>query len=449
MIDYVLTELIPLARMSMDERLWFSMLLVWICYEWFRAIRSQERMAIWQPRLLLAAIFFYYCVLGPVHAFQEGSFSDRGVNLRYVFSSGWTGAVVAAVAFCAGDVWSRASQGVLGSPRFRTITDCWWVGFRIFAVGILLYATVVGLRFFSQLNPFSVRDTSWVGYTVDYGAFRNYAGYGLNVAFVGCGLMFASSTRRQILLTLSSFFVLIAVSTTIGFRYRILVLVIMVAAIVVSGARRKVGVVWYLVLAAFLIFAGGYVGATRTYGSGLDANRVEDFNANQYFAASVSEASVFMTTGAVVFLAPRHIPFIGAEPILAALMFPLPRSIAPWKGSANYIFDATSVVYGSPGRASGAAFLSYAEYYLMFGWAGVVVGYGLLGWLYGICWRWFLSHRDDPIVRVCYALTAAFLYVVVSRGYLSQVLMLFCFTVLPAFILHRYYSVSHPAERAG
>jgi hypothetical protein len=71
----------------------------------------------------------------------------------------------------------------------------------------------------------------------------------------------------------------------------------------------------------------------------------------------------------------------------------------------------------------------------MAGWPGVVTGYLLLGLLYRRIWNGFMVRRADPLVQVVTALALAYLYVLVSRGYLPQVVMLAVFTVLPPLLL--------------
>jgi hypothetical protein len=77
----------------------------------------------------------------------------------------------------------------------------------------------------------------------------------------------------------------------------------------------------------------------------------------------------------------------------------------------------------------------------MFGFAGLVIGCVLLGLLLKLVWRWFLRHRENPLAVVVYAVFFSYIYVIISRGYLPQVVMLFMFTVFPLYyIFRRHYS---------
>jgi oligosaccharide repeat unit polymerase len=84
----------------------------------------------------------------------------------------------------------------------------------------------------------------------------------------------------------------------------------------------------------------------------------------------------------------------------------------------------------------GAAYMSFAEWYLAFGWPGLIGFHFLLGLLFRWLWRWYLLRQYNPLALVVYASSVAYLYVVFSRGYLSQTVTLFSFSVLPGIIIY-------------
>ena len=72
----------------------------------------------------------------------------------------------------------------------------------------------------------------------------------------------------------------------------------------------------------------------------------------------------------------------------------------------------------------------------MFGWFSVVAAGFLIGALLRQLWTWFLWRQYEPLAQSIYLLSASYLYVVVSRGYLPQVVMLYVFSVLPLFCVY-------------
>ena len=84
--------------------------------------------------------------------------------------------------------------------------------------------------------------------------------------------------------------------------------------------------------------------------------------------------------------------------------------------------------------------MNYAEYYLIAGFPSLIlISFGL-GYLVRRLWNWFLVRSHEPFAQCIYLLSSTYLYVVISRGYMPQVVMLFGFTVVPLFWLYRRWS---------
>jgi len=233
--------------------------------------------------------------------------------------------------------------------------------------------------------------------------------------------------------------------TTLGFRYRLALLFsgVLLVFYLARGRQPRAAVVIPTVIG--LLGIAGLIGLTRSYGQGLDLTRTEGLGFWDLVLAGFGESGIFLTSGGVLSLTPTEIPYVGVTPLVNTLLFPIPAQLMPGKDSAGYLVDAVSVVYRSDVHSQGAAYLNYAEYFLMGGWPALIAGYLLLGWLCRRLWLWFLWRRQEPIAQVAYVCAVTYLYVVVSRGYLPQVVMLFCFTVLPLFFY--YYRICRPVLR--
>jgi hypothetical protein len=73
----------------------------------------------------------------------------------------------------------------------------------------------------------------------------------------------------------------------------------------------------------------------------------------------------------------------------------------------------------------------------------------LLGFFYKNLWVWFLANSDNPLVISAYAVTVIYLYVILSRGYLPQVTMLFFFSVYPVYYVIRKVKQRIPVTNAN
>lgn len=437
-------------QLSADEFIWLSLLVIQILvlFVWSWS-QSQRKLAWFQPPIVLAVIFLYYTVFGPLNALQNQSWFDRGINLRESFVWAWQGAAVAFASFLAGYGLVRQR---LPPPRRRTRFDpdqAWRLGQHLNVVGLVLFALVSGPQLLILLNPLTALQKEALSAGLDLGPFANYGILSINLLIPGLLLMIAAWVKRPrnplpVLLWLLT---AVGIYTTLGFRYRLALLFSGMLLLWYLGRGRQPKVWVVLPTLVGMLLMAGLVGITRQYGQGLDLDLLVGRKPEDILLAGFNESSIFLTTGAVMSLVPSRIPYVSLEPLISTLMYPVPAVFFTAKDSRRYLEDATAVVYNSDVHNAGSAIINYAEYFLMGGWPVLIGGYLLLGWLCRRLWLWFRWRQQEPVAQVTYACAVVYLYVVVSRGYLPQVVMLFCFTVLPLFLY--YYRIAKPATASS
>lgn len=438
------------SQLTPTEALWLALLSLQILglYIWCLS-RPASRLSWLQPPAVLSVIYLYYTLIGPLRMLSLGEWIDRGVDLRYSFGPAWSGAAVAFASFLTGYALIRQR---LPRPRRATSFDprqAWRLGGALSSLGLTLAAVATGPRLIAMLNPFTAGQVQDIGEGLDLGPFANYVGLGINLMIPGLMLMTAAVSRQrgrpqQLLLWLV---VASGLFTTIGFRYRLALLYSGMLLIWYLARGRMPRLVVLVPTIVGLLAIAGLVGITRTYQQGLNLTAIEGLSFWDLVLAGFGEAGIFLTSGGIIALTPSSIPYVGVTPLVNTLLFPLPAAFFPGKNSAQYLVDATVVVYNSSIQNQGAAFLNYAEYFLMGGWPALIAGNLLLGWLCRRLWLWFSWRRQEPVAQVAYVCAVVYLYVVVSRGYLPQVVMLFCFTVLPIFLY--YYYISQPLHASA
>jgi hypothetical protein len=194
-------------------------------------------------------------------------------------------------------------------------------------------------------------------------------------------------------------------------------------------------------LMAGLIFMAGFVGLTRSYGRGLDLSAVEERSAGEIFAEGLGgESQVFLTTSGMMAITPGLYPYVGLQPLISVLQFPIPKAWFPDKDTFGYLKRAIETLFNSPSLGLGAALLCYGEWFLMAGWPSLILMSVLLGWLLRCLWNWLLIRQTEPLALTLYALSVSFVYLVVSRGYLAQVVAGAVFTLGPLFWIYRRWS---------
>ena len=434
------------SRLSFDEGLWLALLLLQIlclyCWCW---IMPEKRSAWFQPPVIVSVVFMYYTVVGPLYGITQGLWVERGVDVRDGYLIAWQGATISFASFLVG--YGLLRQRMPKPKLFTSLNpmQAWRFGRTLNQIGILLYALVQGQNLLVMLNPFTARQAEQVSTGFDFGAFSAYASSSINLLIPGILLMMAAWVRNRRNTIELVLWLLVAggIYTTIAFRYRL--------ALLFSGML----ILWYLgrgktpkLLTVFsvitsLMFMSGLLVQGRQYGRGINFDAIRGMNFLDLVLAGFQEASVFNNSAGVMRLIPDHIPYVGLSAIWEVVIMPIPRAFWPDKPKAEYISDATEALFGSINN-SGSAILNYTEYFLIGDWPVLILGYILLGFLSRRLWLWFVCRRDEPVAQVSYVTAVVYLYMVISRGYLAQVVTLFCFTVLPIFVY--YYLVAKPAS---
>lgn len=419
----------------------------------FMAIRSRSWVQIYRPTLFIAVVLAFYVLVGPLRAilatgelpnFAETSGTIyRGLDHRPFLFWGWLGALVFYGSLLGGfyGLPSRMSPRRLMIRVDSRRIQRWGQG--LCASGLLMYAIVNGGRLVSLLNPFSPQrlGEDFLGIAgLNVGPFENYFQLAINLLIPGVLIQFTVWLRQRRGLWGICLWLIIAALIFLSetFRYRILLLVVPMLLLWLFYYKRRPRLIFILAFMVSFVALNGVVGLSRTHLRGLDLARTAQYSPLQVFASSFEEASVFLTTSAVFDVVPSKLPFVGFEPLKTAFLQPIPRAFLLSKPSGEYSQSVREEIYKTP--RSFTAYLNYAEYYLIWGWPTLVAGGLGLGWLLRRLWNWFLCRQYEPLAQAVYLLNASYLYVVVSRGYFPQVVMLYAFSVLPSILV--YWRVS-------
>jgi hypothetical protein len=410
-------------------------------WELWQGLRSRQWVAVYRPTLFVAVILAYYVVVGPLRAIANEATLYRGLDLRGVLLWGWGATLVFYASLLLGFYASPKSQAPRKLIFHSDPAHLHRLGLRLCQLGLLMFGLVTGTRLIAILNPFAVGLLTRGGFSqrgLDVGAIANYFNYAVNFLIPGTCLMMAASLRqRRHTFTLILWLLAAAgIYTSLGFRYRLVLLAVPVLLLWFMARRKRPSLAVLAAFVAAFITLNGFLGYTRSYGGGLNLTRIEGQTAGDFFDAGFSEATVFFTTAGVIEQTPSRAPHIGAAPFVATLLFPIPRALFPDKPDASYLNDATSQLYGGEIFAVGSFILNVGEYYLIAGWPSLIALSALLGWLLRRLWNWFLFRQNEPFAQTIYTLSACYLYMVISRGYLPQVVMLFTFSVAPLFWLY-------------
>lgn len=402
----------------------------------------------WSPLTIIAIIMAYYCLLGPYEAIVSNETYDRLINMRKFYPAAFWGAWVSLLSIAAGFFMNSRSGLNVVFPRIPDEMLARY-GKRVVIVSLVLFSFSTGGNIVGFINPLDADAVSTSG------SFSNYFLLSINFLVPGICLLFAYwlKTRRQFAWLVVATLICVGLYLTLGFRYRIILLIGSLAITYYLAIGKRPNPILAPLLIGGLISLMGIINITRSYGSGLDTEKLEETDTEVYYKSGLRESMIFQTSGAVIATSSAKQQYVGITPIVSTLLFPIPQRFYPQKNSAAYVLTILKSIYGDK-YFQGSAFMAYGEHYLSFGWWGVV-GWGLLiGWLYRRIWNWFSSNKSNLWVIVAYAVTVSFAFILLSRGYLPQVTMLFFFSVFPIYfvmgIVRRRFAfrvVSRPAPR--
>ena len=179
----------------------------------------------------------------------------------------------------------------------------------------------------------------------------------------------------------------------------------------------------------------------RTYGRGLQFDTISKYNLDTFLQRGITgaESNVFFSTAGIMSIIPERLNFIYFTPIFETLLYPIPRNFIN-KASSGYIDRAFEIFFSNPNIGSGAAFLNFGEYYYMFGWAGIIIFSTILGFILKKLWIWILVHQEEPLALPLYLLNISYIFMIISRGFMAQQVLLYIFSIMPINLIYYFNS---------
>ena len=219
-----------------------------------------------------------------------------------------------------------------------------------------------------------------------------------------------------------------------GFRATVAIFLISYAIFYQNyPTTKKMNYIIWIPVGILFFLSLGAMERSRTYGYGYNIDTINEMVESDTYTESAAENYSIYRDGALTmkefYESGKRYYF---EPIICAILQPLPRAYFPWKPNADYLRDASKRVYKNFGAS---VVNSPVEAYISFGWLGVFF-YGLLiGFLCKKFWFNYIENKDKIGALILLASFNSFLFIYVSRGYLAQVFVSFMYVVIIPFIV--------------
>ena len=405
----------------------------------FRLINLRYRISLANPLIIYSLIFSYYCYFCPLFRVITDQTIERGVEFREFLIYGWISSLVSIISIYSGYFFYKQKNFKKRNISILNTSKIWFIGFFINIFGILILLIANGFNI-TLFNPF-ISAYSSLDFLNYGGAFSNYFSGGQDFLISGTFLMMTSfiKDRKKKVLTFLNLLITLALFLNQGFRYKLFFLTFpLFIFILISKNFKKIFYISFISISLFsFIFFNVFFETIRTY-NGLNLSNLSLFRIQDivYRLFNSAESGVFFITSGIIASIPEKIPLVYLYPIYKTITFPLPAALWPNKGS-DHIKDAIIRFFdGNVNMASGAQVLNFGEYYLMFGWIGIIIGSFVLGFILKKLWIWVLIHDDEVIAVPLYLLNVCYIFIIISRGYLPQQFYIYAFAILPATITY-------------
>lgn len=219
-----------------------------------------------------------------------------------------------------------------------------------------------------------------------------------------------------------------------GFRFRIAILMIAVAAAYSLTRHRKIGVMSAALGTATALMLFNAIGRARRYGVGLDLSSLEGLDWSTLLQSFGGEiGSIHALYGVIEYPPPE---LIGADPWIIAIARLVPSFLWPDKPYPDYLLHVTFMFDDQTRQSAGIAGPQQTEMLMQFGWPGLF----LLPMLY-FSIAIFISGRLGRLSREARIAGAGLLpglfgFYMQQRGYFFQNLSEMLFMLGPLFLMH-------------
>lgn len=392
-----------------------------------------------EPLLTVAGVYLVYFVAGPLLRLLTGDTVVIGRDMRPFYAPAFGAVLVGVLAMwlgyhlplgaAVGRQLTRVRGGEQSSPAaLKRLRRIGWG---------LTVAAVAALVLWSRLEGQSLARFFLPGVIAP----AEKTGGGTNLAylflaiewFIPAFLILSVSGGFRARPVQWAYFAFVSMAyTSLGFRYRLVILWVATFMLAYLRRGRRPRATTLLAGAGAVLLFAGWLGIARAVfkQSARKATATPTFV--EVARNSLSDTEVFETFGAVLDAVPSRVEFAGPDPYVYVLVQPIPRALWPEKPLPTFLEKIAHAIGTRAAGSAGAAVPHFGEYYLAFGWPGLLFGMAAFGAAVRALWAWYLADVGNAWRQVVFAVSNAFLVQVIIRGYSPQIVQEWFFIIGPA-----------------
>lgn len=405
------------------------------------AVRAwQGRLDVFEPLTLMCAVYLLFFSIGPLVWLTSNDLWFVGRHFGDLYLRGLLGVTIPILATWLGyslpvgrTLGERAARPLpLTEPGLRVLRRWGWALAAGACCGLLLHVATANVplgRFFLP-GVLSVAPQG-----VEEGPGQEVGWFITMIEWLVPGFLLLSVSRgfRWRWIQWAYWLTVVIVYFSISFRHRLIIfLVATVTLLYLRRDRRPSAGLLALGMGALFSLAG-LVSILRRYLASFGQVETE-LSWGTVLKSSITDTRIFETFMAVQYTVPRFVDYVYTDPLAYVFILPLPRALWPEKPEPEWIRTIGPILGTPSAYEAGAAVPQFGEYYMAFGWPGVIVGMVLFGVVTRALWAWFRTDRADPARQVVFAVWNIWLLQVMIRGYLAQMVKEWAFFILPALL---------------
>lgn len=398
----------------------YTFVLSFILY-FIKKIRSKNLSETWSPITFIILTYIYYIIIPFFDDEGNMFFKDNG-NDGYLM---YIGAVLYFVSILFGFNRTRGTVFAKWNNVF-SVYNCKRIGLFLFVFALICYVPFRGLH-----TSIARLDASY-----QIAAREGFVSYFLATIALftssACLLLVDFKNKKNVWIFLVIWLSLVTYIVA-GFRYRIVLFTIGLATVFhLYPMQRRLAYIPLAILGISMYLGFAVMEKSRTYGRGLDMEKVNSMSLSDMSEGARENISLSTFSSRTMAEFNRTGDYLYFEPFWTAVCMPLPRTYFPWKPDGSYLKDIQLV---AKDVVDGAAFFSFTEGFVSFGWFGIIL-YGLiLGCIAKKIWSNYRNNPSSIGAILILALFNGFVYKHISRGYLSDSFIDFVFNIaLPFWI---------------
>lgn len=385
-----------------------SLLIIVIAVYFIKALLSKDKAQIWSPLSVISLTYIYYCSvpfwIGTIDKYSIDEVKCHG----YLFH---IAALLSYLFIILG--FQRKTNAVFSNWNiYYNGNNVKKYGVALFIIAMIGYSSFRGFHF--TLSSSESNNELLSGGLVYYCIFM------IDMCAIAASLLLISLKEnwKQPLLYVIIFLIFIQVIFA-GARWLIITVVItMMTAYYLYPEVKKINYAFVGSLMVVMFLGFSIMDQTRVRGRGLDMEKASTLSYNDIKAGSQENYSVYWFSMMAMNKIDESGERVYFDPFITAALMPIPRSVFPWKPDAGYVKRMEDNVFGK-GLGGGAAFLNFVEYYMAFGWVGIIIMSYIIGWISRIFWDNYDNNRDSIGAIIALGAFSAVMYSVISRGYLA------------------------------